>query len=74
LRIREFTNEQLNNTVCDRFVCGLHSQHVKQKLLSRNFTVQEAVNEAIAQEAARKDVQTSAGGDNGGVNEVKFYL
>jgi len=54
-------------------------EHVKQKLLSRNFTFQEAVNEAIAQEAARKDVkdiadshggETSASGDSGGVNEV----
>ena len=75
----EFTNEQLNDNLRDRFICGLRSQHVKQKLLSRNFTFQEAVNEAIAQEAARKDVkdiadshggETSASGDSGGVNEV----
>ena len=54
-------------------------QHVKQKLLSKNSTFQEAVNEAIAQEAARKDVkdiadshggETSASGDSGGVNDV----
>ena len=52
---------------------------VKQKPLSKNFTFQEAVNEAIAQEAARKDVkdiadsqggETSASGDSGGVNDV----
>ena len=75
----EFTNEQLNDNLRDRFICGLRSQHVKQKLLSRNFTFQEAVNEAIAKEAARKDVkdivdshggETSASGDTGGVNEV----
>ena len=75
----EFTNEQLNDNLRDRFICGLRSQHVKQKLLSKNFTFQEAVNEAIAQEAARKDVkdiadshggETSASGDSGGVNDV----
>ena len=52
---------------------------MKQKLLSRNFTFQEAVSEAIAQEAASKDVkdiadsyggETSASGDSRGVNEV----
>ena len=41
----EFTNEQLN--LRDRFICGLRSQQVKQKLLSRNFTFQEALNEAF---------------------------
>ena len=76
----EFTNEQLNDNLRYRFICGLRSQHVKQKLLSRNFTFQEAVNEAIAQEAARKDVkdisdcregEKSASLASGGVNEVK---
>ena len=75
----ESTNEHLNHNLRDRFICGLRSQHVKQKLLSENFTFQEAVNEAIAQEAARKDVkdildshggETSASGDSGGVNDV----
>ena len=75
----QFTNEQLNDNLRDRFICGLRSQHVKQKPLSKNFTFQEAVNEAIAQEAARKDVkdiadshggETSASGDSGDVNDV----
>ena len=75
----EFINEQLNDNLSDHFICGLHSQHVKQKLLSKNFTFQEAVNEAIAQEAARKDVkdiagsyegETSASGNSSGVNDV----
>ena len=47
--------------------------------MSKTFTFQEAVNEAIAQEAARKDVkdnadshggETSASGDSDGVNDV----
>ena len=69
----------MNNNLRDRFICDLRSQHVKQKLLSRNFTFEEAVSEAIAQEVARKDVkdiaasyagETSASGDSRGVNEV----
>ena len=56
----ELTNEQLNDNLRDRFICGLRSQHVKQKLLSRNLTFQEAVNEAIAQEVACKDVKDIA--------------
>ena len=49
--------------------------------MSKNFTFQ-AVNEAIAQEAARKDVkdiaashggETSAIGDSGGVNNVTRF-
>ena len=74
-----FTNEQLNDNLRDRFICGLRSQHIKQKLLSRNFTFQEAVSEAIAPEAASKDVKdivdshvgkTSASGDSRSVNKV----
>ena len=34
----EFTNEQLNNNLRDRFICELRSHHVKQKLLSKHFT------------------------------------
>ena len=49
--------------------------------MSKNFTFQ-AVNEAIAQEGARKDVkdiadshggETSAIGDSGGVNDVTRF-
>ena len=43
------TNEQLNDNLRDRFICGLRSEHVKQKLLSKDYTFQEAVNEATAQ-------------------------
>ena len=42
------------------FVDYVHNMS-KQKLLSKIFTFQEAVNEAIAQEAARKDVKDIAG-------------
>lgn len=57
----EFTNEQLNESLRDRFICGLHSEQIKQKLLSRNFTFQEAVDTPIVQEAAHKDVRNLRG-------------
>ena len=57
----EFTNEQLNESLRDRCICGLHSKLIKQKLLPRNFTFQEA---AVAQEAAHKDVR-DIGGSHG---------
>ena len=69
----------MNDNLRDRFICGLRSQHDKQELLSSNFTFHEAVSEAIAQEAARKDVkdiaasyggETSASGESRRVNEV----
>ena len=69
----------MNDNLRDRFICGLRSQHDKQKLLSSNFTFQEAVSEAIAQGAARKVVkdiaasyggETSASGESRRVNEV----
>ena len=53
----EFTNEQLNDSLRDRFICGLRSEQIKRKLLSTNFTFQEAVNNAIAQETLQKDVR-----------------
>ena len=52
----EFTNDQLKDSLRDRFICGLRSEQIKRKLLSANFTFQEAVDAAIAQETAQKDV------------------
>jgi len=47
----------LNDSLRDRFICGLRSEQIKRKLLSTNFTFQEAVDAAIAQETAQKDVR-----------------
>ena len=72
----EFTNEQLNDSVRDRFICGLRSEQIKRKLLSANFTFKEAVDTAIAQEIAQKDVRdlgVNSHGENSSsnVNRVK---
>ena len=72
----EFTNEQLGDSLRDRFICGLRSEQIKRKLLSANYTFQEAVDAAIAQETAQKDVRdlgSNSHGDNSSanVNRVK---
>jgi len=59
----------LHDNLCDYFICGLCSQHVKQKLLSPIFTFQEC--KAITQEAAHKDSHGGEAGASGGVNEMK---
>ena len=53
----EFTNEQLSDGLRDYFICGLRSEQIKRKLLSANFSFQEAVDADIAQEIAQKDVR-----------------
>ena len=72
----EFTNDQLQDSLRDRFICGLRSEQIKRKLLSANYTFQEAVDAAIAQEIAQKDVQALGSNSLGvrspaGVNKVK---
>ena len=72
----EFTNEQLNDSLRDRFIWGLRSEQIKRKLLSTNFTFQEAVDTAIAQETAQKDVRdlgsiSQSENPSASVNKVK---
>ena len=72
----ECTNVQLNDIPRDRFICGLCAEQIKCKLLSANFTSQEAVDAAIAQEIAQEDVRHFGGNPYGessssGVNQVK---
>ena len=72
----EFTNEQLGDSLRDRFICGLRSEQIKRKLLSANYTFQEAVDAAFTQETAQKDVRdlgSNSHGDNSSanVNRVK---
>jgi len=68
----EFTNDQLQDSLRDRFIF----QQIKRKLLSANYTFQEAVDAAIAQETAQKDVQALGSNSLGlrspaGVNKVR---
>ena len=72
----EFTNHQLQESLRDRFICGLRSEQIKRKLLSTNYTFQEAVDAAIAQETAQKDNQALGSNSLGlrspaGVNKVR---
>ena len=72
----EFTNVQLNDIPRDLFICGLCVEQIKCKLFSTNFTFQEAVHVAIAQEIAQEDVRHFGGNPYGessssGVNQVK---
>ena len=66
----------INDILRDRFICGLRAEQIEQKLLSANFTFQEAVHAAIAQKIAQKDVRHFGGNPHGessssGVNQVK---
>ncbi|XP_061164466.1 uncharacterized protein K02A2.6-like [Saccostrea echinata] len=46
----------LNDTLRDRFVCGLKNEHIQKKLLSeKNLTYQTALEIAIAMETATND-------------------
>ena len=51
------TKEQLNEGLRDRYNCGLRLEEIKRKLLSADYTFQEAVDAAIAHEAAQRDVR-----------------
>ena len=48
--------EALNDSLRDRFVCGLRDHNIQRKLLSKSgLTFQKAVEEAVAMETASKD-------------------
>lgn len=52
----DFGND-LSTNLRDRFICGLQSEALQRKLLSEELTFQQALDRAIADEAARKNVQ-----------------
>ena len=53
----------LNDTLRDRFVCGLRSQAIQRKLLSEsNLTLQKAVEIALSTEAASRDASEMSSG------------
>ena len=53
----EFTAESLHDNLRDRFICGIRAETTKKKLLSKEYTFEEAVKEAVAQETAVKDMK-----------------
>ena len=53
----------LNDTLRDRFVCGLRRQAIQRKLLSEsNLTLQKAVEIALSTEAASRDASEMSSG------------
>ena len=66
----------MNDSLRDRFICGLRSEQIKRKLLWTNFTFQEAVDTAIVKETAQKDVgdlgsNSQSENPSASVNKVK---
>ena len=49
---------QLNDILRDRFICGLRAEQINRKLLSANFTFQEAVDAVIAQKKKQEGCTT----------------
>ena len=53
----EYTGDQLKESLRDRFICGLRSEGIQKKLLAKTYTFERAVEIAIAEEAATKDIK-----------------
>ena len=57
----EFTGDHLQQSLRDRFICGLRSEAIQKKLLSNTYNFQQAVDIALAEEAAANDVKDISG-------------
>ena len=57
----EFTGDHLQQSLHDRFICGLCSEAIQKKLLSNTYNFQQAVDIALAEEAAANDVKDISG-------------
>ena len=53
----EYTGDQLKESLCDRFICGLRSESIQKKLLAETYTFERAVEIATAEEAATRDIR-----------------
>lgn len=64
----------LNDSLRDRLVCGLKSEHIQKKLLSEDaLTFETAVDIANAMEAAARDAtELQAKHNSGNVNKINF--
>ena len=47
----------LNEALRDRFICGIHSEQTKRKLLTADYTFEQALKLALSMETAEKDVR-----------------
>lgn len=69
----EFTGTQLDEQLRDRFICGLESESLQKKLLSQNRSFKQAVEIALADEAAARnvhDISSSNTSENKKVNLI----
>ncbi|XP_061192328.1 uncharacterized protein LOC133200561 [Saccostrea echinata] len=66
--------QDLNDTLRDRFVCGLRDEQTQKKLLSvQGLTLDKAIQIAVAMEIASKDALELQGKSReSGVNKLKF--
>ncbi len=53
----DFNGASLESNLRDRFICGLSSEHLQRKLLSEELDFKRAVQKALADEAANKNVR-----------------
>ncbi|XP_041453560.1 uncharacterized protein K02A2.6-like [Lytechinus variegatus] len=70
----EFTGGALEEALRDRFIAGLYSSSIQKKLLSKNYRFQEAVELALAEEAASCNIKDMSNTkvDDGKVNKVSY--
>ena len=63
--------DYLNDALWDRLVCGLHAERTQRRLLTtKNLTLQEAIETALAMEAADKDSKTLQGSKGSNVQQI----
>ncbi|XP_071956852.1 uncharacterized protein [Antedon mediterranea] len=65
-----FEGEALENALRDQFVCGLISQSIQKKLLTKNHTFKEATDIAIASEAATANMKSMSHDVDKPINHV----
>ena len=66
----EFTGGALEEALRDRFIAGLHSNAIQRKLLSKNYKFKEAVDLALAEEAAVANIRDMSSGRGNGERQV----
>ena len=67
-----FEGDQLKQSMRDRFICGMSSEGIQQKLLSKDYTFDQALNIALAEEAASKQVHDMGSSNPGYAHKVGF--
>ena len=66
----EFMGNQLQDSLRDRLICGLLSESIQKKLLARNYTFQQALEVALAEEAAARNVRDMTTDESKEVNRM----